>query len=493
MMGDIGRISLSRRAALALFGVAGLAACGQAHEPAAGRPATGTDAASGLDSAGRIPSQPGRGCDLPKLPPRKAAVVAFDASGQQRWSVPLPVGMEMDANVGPLVDGDTVYTTQGDELRALAAADGRQRWRLPLGGRVYDASIAGGVLVVRVGPLDRGRLLGVDPATGRLRWRYPPRPGPLSWQHVSTADGGIATIGDRGTLVMLYRRDGNPRWSRPARGRGTPKIFTAAGDRVLRLDRGALEAYQAATGRLLWRTAGVHHGLDFEANLSVGDGGVVVWDHSSAGTAVAAYRLDSGERRWRLGRLREPAVIGVGPAGVAVVSRIDRNQRHELLLVDQANGRVGWRRGLPGPLDLDMNPAVDRLALVTGSEVVLVTRGPRGQAPIVLAAYRARDGDLGWRIPIQADGWPTWTPDGRLLIVGSPPDSTAPKPSLTAVDVRGGRLLWRSALPMIADRPATPLKGGAVIQVWDPPRGCADVGTTAVGAGDRGARPAGVP
>jgi hypothetical protein len=140
-----------------------------------------------------------------------------------------------------------------------------------------------------------------------------------------------------------------------------------------------------------------------------------------------------------------------------------------------------------------MNPAVDRLALVTGSEVVLVTLGPRGQAPIVLAAYHARDGDLGWRIPIQADHWPTWTPDGRLLIVGSPPDSTAPKPSLTAVDVRGGRLLWRSALPMIADRPATPLEGGAVIQVWDPPRICADVGTAAVGAGDHGARPAGVP
>ena len=492
-MGDIGRISLCRRAALTLLGVAGLAACGQAHEPAAGRQATGTDAASGSDSVGRLPLQPGRGCELPKLPPRKATVVAFDASGQQRWSVPLPVGMEMDANVGPLVDGDTVYTTQGDELRALAAADGQQRWRLPLGGHVYDASIAGGVLVVRVGPLERGRLLGVDPATGRLRWRYPLRPGPLSWQHVSTADGGIVTIGDRGTLVMLHRRDGNLRWSRPARGRGTPKIFTAASDRVLRLNHGALEAYQAATGRLLWRTAGVHHGLDFEANLSVSRDGVVVWDHTSAATAVAAYRLDSGERRWRLGGLREPAVIGVGSAGVAVVSQIDRNQRHELLLVDPVSGRVNWRRGLPGPLDLDMNPAVDRLALVTRSEVVLVTRGPRGQAPIVLAAYRARDGDLGWRIPIQADHWPTWTPDGRLLIVGSPPDSPAPKPSLTAVDVRGGRLLWRSPLPMIADRPATPLGGGAVIQMWDPPRGCADVGTAAVGAGDRGTRPADVP
>jgi outer membrane protein assembly factor BamB len=491
MMGDIGRITLSRRAALTLFGVAGLAACDQAQVSGAGRQVAGKDAASG--SAGRISPQPGRGCDLPKLPPRRAAVLAFDATGQQRWSVPLPIGSDMDANVGPLVEGDTVYTTQGDELRALAAADGRQRWRLPLGGFVYDASIRDGVLVVRVGPLDRGRLLGVDPAGGRVRWRYPPQPGPLSWQHAATADGGIAAIGNRGTLIVLHRRDGTLRWSQPPRGRGMPKVFTTAADRVLRLDRGALEAYDATTGRLLWRTAGVHRGQDFEANLTVRDDSVVVWDQSSDTTTVAAYRLDTGTRHWRLGGLREPAVVGVGPAGVAVVSRIDRDQRHELLLVDPASGRVRWRRGLPGPLDLDMNPAVDRLALVTGSEVVLVTRGPRGQAPVLLAAYRARDGQLGWRIPIQVGGWPTWTLDGRLLIVGAPPDSSAPKPALTAVDVRGGRLLWRSALPMIADRLATPLGAGAVIQVWDPVRVCADVGTASVGAGDRRARSPAVP
>jgi outer membrane protein assembly factor BamB len=493
MMGDIGQTFITRRTALGLLGVAGLAACEQAQGSAASRQATGSRAASGLRPADRLPSRPGRGCDLPKLPPRRAAALAFDPGGQRLWSVPLPVGSDMDANVGPLVHGDTVFSTQGDELRALAAADGRQRWRLPLGGHVYDASVRNGILVVRVGPLDRGRLLGVEVASGRVRWRYPPRPGPLSWQHLSTADGGIVAIGDRGTLMALNPRDGGVRWSRPSRGRGTPKIFAAAGDRVLRLDRGVLEAYQAASGRLLWQTAAVHRGQDFEANLTVSDEGVVVWDHTSAATAVAAYRLDSGARRWRLGGLREPAVIGVGPAGVAVVSRIDRNRRHQLLLVDPASGRVGWRRGLSGPLDLDMNPAVDRLALVTGSEVVLVTRGPRGQAPIVLAAYRARDGKLGWRIPIQADGWPTWTPDGRLLIVGSPPDSSVPRPALTAVDVRSGRLLWRSALPMIAGRPATPLGAGAVIQVWDPARGCADVGTATVGPGDRAARSAGVP
>jgi outer membrane protein assembly factor BamB len=467
-VGGIGRSILTRRAVLALLGVAGVAACDQA---------AGSRATPNPDAAGRAAPSSTVGCDPSTFPPRRAAVLAFDATGRQRWSVPLPAGQDLDANVGPLVDGEVVYTTQGDELRALAAADGRQRWRLPLGGFVYDASIQDGVLVVRVGPLDRGHLLGVEAATGRVRWRHPPQPGQLSWQHATTADGGIAFVGEHGALLVLDRRDGGVRWSRPSQGRGLPKVFATAGDRVLRLDRGALEAYDAATGRRLWRTAGVHRGEDFAATLTVGGGGVVVWGHSSASRTVDAYRLDSGTRRWRLGGLREPAVVGAGPAGIAVVSRIDRNQRHELLLVDAASGRARWRRALPGPLDLDMNPAVDRLALVSRGEVVLVTPGPRGQPPTFLAGYRAGDGRVGWRLPIQAGGWPAWTPDGRLLVVGSPPGSTLPQQSLTSVDVRSGRLLWHSALPMIADRPAAPLQAGAVIQVWDPQRACAGVGT----------------
>jgi outer membrane protein assembly factor BamB len=225
----------------------GLAACDQA---------AGSHATSSPDSAGRAaPSSPA-GCDPSTFPPRRAAVVAFDATGQQRWSVPLPTGTDLDANVGPLVDGDTVYTTQGDELRALAAADGRQRWRLPLASFVYDASIQGGILVVRVGPLDHGQLLGVDPTAGRVRWRYPRQPGQLSWQHVSSADGAIATIGEHGALVVLDRHDGAARWSRASRGRGTPKVFTAAGSRVLRLDAGALRPMTPPpAGR--WRPGGL--------------------------------------------------------------------------------------------------------------------------------------------------------------------------------------------------------------------------------------------
>jgi len=194
---------------------------------------------------------------------------------------------------------------------------------------------------------------------------------------------------------------------------------------------------------------------------------------------VTAFRLDTGTRSWQVGGLQPwSAVVGAGPAGIAVVSEIDRHQRHELLLVDQASERVRWRQRLPGPLGHDMNPSMDRLALVTASDVVLVTPGPRGQNPTSLAA-RAQDGRVRWRIPMQLAGWPTWTPDGRLLVVGAPAGSTGPQQSLLAVDVRDGRLLWRSPLPLNADRPAALLGAGAVIQVWDPDpvHACAAVGT----------------
>jgi outer membrane protein assembly factor BamB len=466
------RLTLTRREALVLLSAAGLAACGDPATTDATRQPGTTSAADRM--ARRTP--PTTGCDPSKLPPRRAAVVAFDGGGRQRWSVPLPLGADLDANVGPLVDQDTVFTTEGDELRALAAADGRQRWRLPLGGVVYDASIRDGILVVRAGPLDRGQLLGVEAASGRVRWRYPAQPAPLSWQHASTADGAVAAIGDHGALVVLGRNDGTVRWSRRPRGRSTPKVFTEAGDRVLRLDRGTLEAFDAATGRALWRTAGVHRGEDFQATLTVDHGAVLVWDQSSTTAMVAAHELDSGARRWRLTGLREPAVVGVGPAGIALVSVIDRNQRHELLLVDPASGEPRWRRGLPGPLNLDMNPSVDRLALVSGDDVVLVTPGPRGEPPTYLAAYRVRDGRPRWRLPVQADGWPAWTQDGRLLVVGSVSHGGGLAQSLSCVDVHRGRPLWRGALPMVADRPAAPLGAGAVIQVWEPARACAEVG-----------------
>jgi hypothetical protein len=225
----VGRSRDSHRQVRALLmSLAATVALGACAQRASAPPAGGggvqrddrADAGGQRASVDQGSNMKGSRCDTSAAPPRRAAVIAYDGAGHQRWSVPLPVGSQLDANVGPLVDGDTVYSTQGDQLRALAAGAGRQRWRLDLGGSVYDASVRDGVIVVRVGPLDAGHVLGVDAASGRELWRYtPPRGASLSWQQLLTDDGGVVVTGERGALVVLNRHDGVVRWTRqPASG-----------------------------------------------------------------------------------------------------------------------------------------------------------------------------------------------------------------------------------------------------------------------------------
>jgi hypothetical protein len=126
-------------AALVMVAVAlGVGACARpASTPTGNRSATGApdERAARLGQASE-PTRPGArpariwpACDASAAPPRRAAIVAYDGAGRPRWSVPLPAGPDGDSNVGPLVDGDVVISTGGDELRGLDAADGRQRWR----------------------------------------------------------------------------------------------------------------------------------------------------------------------------------------------------------------------------------------------------------------------------------------------------------------------------------------------------------------------------
>jgi len=410
-------------------------------------------------------------CDPAAAPPRRAAVIAYDGAGHRRWSVPLPVGSQLDSNIGPLVDGDTVYSTEGDELRALAAGDGSQRWRLALGGSVYDASVRDGVVVVRVGPLDAGHVLGIEAATGAELWRFtPPRGAWLSWQQLLTDDGGVVVTGERGALVVLERRDGTVRWTRPAGERATPRVFATAGNRVLWIGRGALESFDAATGRLLWRTSGVVHAGEFSAELTVtGDVVIVGLGVDPAYKPVTAYDLATGKERWRLRPSAEAAVVGAGPAGVAVATRGERQRWGSLELVDAATGTVRWSQPLTGWIQQDMVDAINRQALVTADEVVYVE-----QFSNLVVGRSARDGGVRWRTRLPGgSGWPQWAAAGRLLISGFKERSGSAESFLASLDIGSGRITWSSRLPTNSDRPATPLGDGAVIQVADPQRACA--------------------
>src|SRR6266542_4407903 len=260
------------------------------------------------------------------------------------------------------------------------------------------------------------------------------------------------------------------RWTRPAGERATPRVFATAGNRVLWIDRGALESFDAATGRLLWRTSGVVHAGEFSAELTVtGDVVIVGLGVDPAYKPVTAYDLATGKERWRLRPSAEAAVVGAGPAGVAVATRGERQRWGSLELVDAATGTVRWSQPLTGWIQQDMVDAINRQALVTADEVVYVE-----QFSNLGVGRSARDGGVRWRTRLPGgSGWPQWAAAGRLLISGFKERSGSAESFLASLDIGSGRITWSSRLPTNSDRPATPLGDGAVIQVADPQRACA--------------------
>lgn len=59
---------------------------------------------------------------------------------------------ETGAVLSPTVAGDTVYINQGEELAAIARADGRRRWRLEIGDRTGPPVVVGETAYIQTNP-----------------------------------------------------------------------------------------------------------------------------------------------------------------------------------------------------------------------------------------------------------------------------------------------------------------------------------------------------
>ncbi len=243
-------------------------------------------------------------------------VLAMDATtGQDLWRVQI-AGAQIGAGAGS--DGRyAAVVTRANDLVVMER--GRETWRESLGVLAYTAPLVAGERVF-VMTADRA-VSAFDAQTGRKLWSYT-RPGEqllaLRQSGVLLAVGDTLVAGISGRLVGLNPLNGTLRWEAPiATARGTNDVERLI-DLVGRVSREGdvvcARAFQAAVGCVntlrgtaLWSkpaagSEGVH-----------GDGQFVFGTESDG--KVIAWRRTDGERVWTSERLKyrgltAPLVIG---------------------------------------------------------------------------------------------------------------------------------------------------------------------------------------
>ncbi|QKG21553.1 serine/threonine-protein kinase [Actinomadura verrucosospora] len=307
------------------------------------------------------------------------AAVSYDVStGRRLWS---------ETMNNATVDKDLVYAqrSRGGDLVAIDPASRANRWTaaLPSGYDVRDFyGPTGGLLALGDGD---GTVLCHDARTGRRLWAY--RGADATGLRGIQGGSLIAASGDEGesregTVLGLDTATGAVRWSR-----------TYGNTRLARPERGdllfgsqaehTLDAISAATGRTVW-SADLP---DAAGDLSESTPVVTVANGTAylGGRALYALDLATGRRKWAY----EPPA----PGGDHRTFLVERERAyvfddHKLVALDARTGRRLWSAATPAD---DTAPL-----LAAGGLVCTVAAGVTGPG---FYGWDAVTGKLVWRHP----------------------------------------------------------------------------------------------
>jgi outer membrane assembly lipoprotein YfgL len=230
-------------------------------------------------------------------------VALLDAdTGKDIWRASLKTAIS--AGVGS--DGKVVAVVTRDN-EVVAVQDGRELWRQKLGAQAFTAPLVAGARVF-VLAADRS-VNAFDGQTGRKLWtqRRPNEPLVLRQSGVMLAVGDTLVVGLAGRLVGIDPSSGSVRWEAPiASPRGINDVerlvdlvgrVSRVGDTVCaRAFQASIGCVNAARGNLLWtKPASGAQGIDGDDRLLFG---------TEADGTVMALRRGDGERVWSTDRLR---------------------------------------------------------------------------------------------------------------------------------------------------------------------------------------------
>ncbi|MFB6435741.1 PQQ-binding-like beta-propeller repeat protein [Streptomyces sp. NPDC056411] len=376
--------------------------------PPGGGPATGAPQQGAAGGAPVTDGAAGRPAAPPEAPSAEPG----------RWR-PWRFRMSNDVWGTPVVADDLLYVTSF-EVHGLDVASGRRKFK------TRDVAWAMAVADGRIHASDGPSLYALDAADGTERWRL-------------STDGWVYALrADRGTVVTTTRG-------------------------------GGVQAWEAATGELLWETAGVQ--TDFEtaeAGPVLHDGTVFVW----ADARLKALEARTGVERWSYPVGDAAACGGVPvrllPASDGVVYVVAGTR---VLAIGIARGEVRWHFEAPavflGPPAFAPGPAVtgggvylaDYLGTVYALDAAdgrdrwrIATEARQSTEPVLVAHGAVHLGSGKALYTLDAvTGTPRWRFQAGADVVGAPVVAEgrvhfgSADHCLYTLDAMGGQLRWKLA------------------------------------------------
>ncbi len=284
-------------------------------------------------------------------------VAGGHAAAQSSRPGPTPLWRVPGTGSGtPVVDGDTAYFLSADrEVAAVAVADGAVRWKTGTGvtssDSIFGAATAGTALALSGSTVVAGDwdVVGFDRATGARRWVYEAPAGDGPGLFLGPAvDGVVYTGSPGGKAYALDTTTGKLRWMTTIVEGGTTSVFrparegpvVAVGYSTFVIPNvGGLAMLDAASGRLLWRTAFPAPRERWQhTNLAGGPVFAGEWVFGSAGDGnIYAFDVATGAVRWAFPRLSGPL------EGIVTATDIDHRaltRSGRLIIAGSATGYV---------------------------------------------------------------------------------------------------------------------------------------------------------
>jgi hypothetical protein len=316
-----------------------------------------------------------------------------------------------------------------------------------LGTSIYGEWRLGVVLVVdvdQVGP--NAQVVGLNPGSGAIEWRYRPGGKGLFGNPVPAGDAGLVIVASH-RLSLLSAATGKLRWTQVIATSGQP---VADATTVAEAARGTLRGFAVSTGDVRWTVSGV----DTTASLTLDDGVIAIGSQVEPDpTSIAAYDLANGLRVWTLPLAAGSWSLTATTAGLVALQEypVDRGG---IDLIDPASGRIAWKSSIGRPAFTGTGTIVIGSALTT-----IVDRPDNG--PTFSVRLRLTTGVLQAKLRLKSDQVPLAITVLRSREYGTGFGSGASESGFVE-EVGAHGVTWRAELPQPAQNPALALPDGGI-------------------------------